>query len=42
VNNWWVATLNEATGEKFKLEFNDGRVIVYLKFPENDRNETVK
>jgi thiamine pyrophosphokinase len=42
VKNWWVATLNEATGEKFKLEFNDGRVIVYLKFPENDRNETVK
>jgi thiamine pyrophosphokinase len=32
INNWWCATLNEATGDSFCLEFN-GRVIVYLKFP---------
>jgi thiamine pyrophosphokinase len=32
MDNWWVATLNEAPGENFSLEFNHGRVIVYLKF----------
>jgi thiamine pyrophosphokinase len=32
LGNWWVATLNEAVGENFSLEFNTGRVIVYLKF----------
>jgi thiamine pyrophosphokinase len=32
VRNWWVATLNEAQGDSFSLEFNSGRVIVYLKF----------
>jgi thiamine pyrophosphokinase len=32
LNNWWVATLNEAIGDSFSLEFNNGRVIVYLKF----------
>jgi thiamine pyrophosphokinase len=35
LKNWWIATLNEADGEKFTLEFSNGRVIVYLKFPEN-------
>jgi thiamine pyrophosphokinase len=35
LKNWWVATLNEATGENFKLDFLEGRVIVYMKFPEN-------
>ncbi|MEI6049494.1 MAG: thiamine diphosphokinase [Bacteroidota bacterium] len=29
--NWWVATLNEALGDFFTLEFNHGRIIVYLK-----------
>ena len=33
IKNWWVATLNEALGDSFILEFNYGRVIVYLKFP---------
>jgi thiamine pyrophosphokinase len=33
LNNWWEATLNEATGSNFTLEFNNGRVIVYLKHP---------
>jgi thiamine pyrophosphokinase len=32
IGNWWVATLNEAIGDNFTLEFNNGRVIVYLKF----------
>jgi thiamine pyrophosphokinase len=32
INNWWVATLNEAVGESFSLEFNNGRVFIYLKF----------
>ena len=31
ISNWWFATLNEATGDSFSLEFN-GRLIVYLKF----------
>ncbi len=34
IRNWWCATLNEARGESFTLEFNQGRVIVYLKFPD--------
>ena len=32
IKNWWEATLNESIGDKFKLEFNHGMVIVYLKF----------
>jgi thiamine pyrophosphokinase len=32
VSNWWVATLNEALGENFSLQFDEGRIIVYLKF----------
>ena len=34
ITNWWVATLNEASGNNFTLEFNGGPVIVYLKFKE--------
>jgi len=34
IKNWWVATLNEAVGKSFSLEFNGGPVIVYLEFPE--------
>jgi thiamine pyrophosphokinase len=34
LSNWWTATLNEAEGNSFKLEFNKGGVIVYLKFIE--------
>jgi thiamine pyrophosphokinase len=30
--NWWQATLNESLGCRFKLDFERGRVIVYLKF----------
>jgi thiamine pyrophosphokinase len=32
IDNWWVATLNEATGNSFSLEFVKGRVIIYMKF----------
>jgi thiamine pyrophosphokinase len=32
ITNWWFATLNESPGDSFSLEFNDGRLIVYLKF----------
>jgi thiamine pyrophosphokinase len=32
ITNWWFATLNEAFGESFTLEFNSGRIIVYSKF----------
>lgn len=36
IKNWWVATLNEALGDSFTLEFNHGRVIVYLEFPDKE------
>jgi thiamine pyrophosphokinase len=32
ITNWWAATLNEALGDSFSLEFKNGRVILYLKF----------
>jgi thiamine pyrophosphokinase len=32
IRNWWVATLNEALGESFSLEFIKGRIILYLKY----------
>lgn len=34
IRNWWMATLNEAEGKSFSLEFNGGPVIIYLKFRE--------
>ncbi len=32
LTNWWQATLNEATGDKFSLEFTGGPLIVFLAF----------
>ncbi|MCX6334900.1 MAG: thiamine diphosphokinase [Bacteroidia bacterium] len=32
LRNWWRATLNEATGDVVKLEFEGGPVIVFLEF----------
>ena len=32
LSNWWMATLNEAEGDSFSLNFKSGRVIVFLKF----------
>jgi thiamine pyrophosphokinase len=34
VENWWVATLNEALSDSFNLEFHGSPVIVFLKFKE--------
>lgn len=34
ISNWWFATLNEALGDNFSIEFSAGRVIIYLKFAE--------
>jgi len=36
LTNWWTATLNEALGDTFSVEFTRGRVIVYLKFKDSD------
>jgi thiamine pyrophosphokinase len=32
LTNWWQATLNEAAGNQFSLEFEGGPVIVFLAF----------
>jgi thiamine pyrophosphokinase len=32
LRNWWEATLNEAIGDCFELEFAGGRVLVFLGF----------
>jgi thiamine pyrophosphokinase len=32
LSNWWNATLNEAEGKNFSLDFIGGPLIVYLKF----------
>lgn len=32
IKNWWVATLNEATGDHIELDFTGGPVIVFFKF----------
>jgi thiamine pyrophosphokinase len=32
--NWWEATLNEALEDHFSVEFDSGRVIVFLAFKE--------
>jgi thiamine pyrophosphokinase len=32
ISNWWAATLNEAVGDSFTLDFEKGRVIIYLRF----------
>lgn len=32
LKNWWEATLNEATGNSFELDFKGGPLIVFLKF----------
>lgn len=34
LRNWWMATLNEATGDSFELSFKGGPLIVYRKFRE--------
>ncbi len=34
IRNWWMATLNESISYSFSLEFKNGALIVYLKFPD--------
>jgi thiamine pyrophosphokinase len=34
LTSWWRGTLNEAAGGCFTLEFEDGRIIVFMKYPE--------
>lgn len=34
LSNWWTATLNEAEGNSFTLEFEGGPLMVYMKFKE--------
>jgi len=33
LKSWWRGTLNEATGETFRLSFKNANVIVFLKYP---------
>lgn len=33
LENWWMATLNEALSDSFGLEFREGRIILYMNFP---------
>jgi thiamine pyrophosphokinase len=32
LSNWWQATLNESLDDSFSINFDKGRLIVYLKF----------
>jgi thiamine pyrophosphokinase len=34
LTSWWRGTLNEAAGDSFNLKFENGRIIVFLKYPE--------
>ncbi len=37
LHSWWKGTLNETSGERFTLEFENGRVIVFLEYPADRR-----
>jgi thiamine pyrophosphokinase len=30
--SWWCGTLNEATGSSFRLEFENGQVIIFMEY----------
>jgi len=34
LTSWWRGTLNEAAGDSFTLTFENGRIIVFMKYPE--------
>ena len=36
LKNWWMATLNEATGDSFELKFAGGPLLVYQEFAEGE------
>lgn len=33
LQNWWMGTLNECTGDSFSLDFDHGRALVFLEIP---------
>jgi thiamine pyrophosphokinase len=33
LHSWWRGTLNEAAGDHFSLEFENGRVIIFMEYP---------
>lgn len=33
LQNWWMGTLNECTGDSFSLSYHHGRVLVFLEIP---------
>jgi len=33
LHSWWRGTLNEATGDSFSLEFENGRLLVFVRYP---------
>ncbi len=33
LQNWWMGTLNECTGDSFSLSFDHGRALVFLEIP---------
>lgn len=34
LTSWWRGTLNEAAGNSFTLEFEYGRIIIFMEYPE--------
>jgi thiamine pyrophosphokinase len=39
LKNWWMATLNECSGQAFSLEFEKGTVIIFQRFSDQVRTE---
>lgn len=39
LRNWWEATLNEALGDKIKLEFEGGPILVFFEFGKGNGNK---
>jgi len=33
LQNWWMGTLNECSGDSFSLSFDHGRLLVFLEIP---------
>jgi thiamine pyrophosphokinase len=36
LHSWWRGTLNEALADSFSLTFENGRIILFLEYPEAD------
>jgi thiamine pyrophosphokinase len=39
LTSWWRGTLNEAAGKNFTLEFEKGKVIVFMEYPEGEQTK---